>query len=189
MTTFWWVRHGPTHSKAFAGWRDIPADLSDKAALDRLADYLPQDAIVISSDLIRSIATADAIQRDRTRLPHDPGLREFNFGLWDGMVFSDVAAAYPDLSYAYWDDPGEAVPPEGESWNAAAARVNAAVDRLIADHAGRDIVAVAHFGVILTQLQRGLGCTAYEALSHTIDNLSATRIRLGSEVGPINHIP
>ena len=34
MTTFWWVRHGPTHQTAFTGWRDVPADLSDAAALE-----------------------------------------------------------------------------------------------------------------------------------------------------------
>ena len=22
----WWVRHGPTHEKAFCGWRAVPAD-------------------------------------------------------------------------------------------------------------------------------------------------------------------
>ena len=36
VTRFWWVRHGPTHEKAFTGWRDVPADLSDSAALARL---------------------------------------------------------------------------------------------------------------------------------------------------------
>ncbi|MEO0677999.1 MAG: histidine phosphatase family protein, partial [Pseudomonadota bacterium] len=44
MTTFWWVRHGPTHEKAFTGWRDVPADLSDTAALQRLSAFLPSDA-------------------------------------------------------------------------------------------------------------------------------------------------
>ena len=37
MTRLWWVRHGPTHAKAMVGWRDLPADLSDTAALARLA--------------------------------------------------------------------------------------------------------------------------------------------------------
>ena len=31
----WWVRHGPTHEKAMTGWRDVPADLSDTAAIAR----------------------------------------------------------------------------------------------------------------------------------------------------------
>lgn len=70
MTTWWWVRHGPTHAKGMVGWRDLPADLSDQAALARLSTYLPQQALVVSSDLIRSVATADAIQGARQRLDH-----------------------------------------------------------------------------------------------------------------------
>jgi hypothetical protein len=44
----------PTHQTTFTGWRDVPADLSDDAALDRLDAYLPPDALVVSSDLNRA---------------------------------------------------------------------------------------------------------------------------------------
>jgi alpha-ribazole phosphatase len=189
VTRFWLVRHGPTHSKAFAGWRDIPADLSDTAALGRLNAHLPTNAVVISSDLIRATATADALMHSRTRLPHDPALREFHFGDWDGMTFADVSAKWPALSRMYWEEPGHAAPPNGESWDQAARRINAAVDALIGTHA--DIIIVAHFGMILTQVQRALGVTPYDALSHPIDNLSVTQISHDGAwaCGPINHKP
>ena len=38
------------------GWSDLPADLSDTVALQRLHDHLPSDAVVISSDLSRAAA-------------------------------------------------------------------------------------------------------------------------------------
>ena len=47
VTRFWWVRHGPTHEKAFVGWRDVPADLSDHAAIARLDAHLPQGAVLV----------------------------------------------------------------------------------------------------------------------------------------------
>lgn len=193
MTTWHWVRHGPTHEKAFVGWRDVPADLSDTDQIDRLRAHLPETALVISSDLIRASTTADAVQGPaHRRLANDPDLREFNFGLWDGMHFTQVAERDPTLSRAYWETPGDVRPPEGESWNMAAARVNNRVDLLNAAHPEADIIAVAHIGVILTQVQRGLGVTAYQALSHEIDNLSHTRI-IWSEGRPtvdrINHFP
>ena len=177
MTTWHWVRHGPTHEKAFVGWRDVPADLSDKAAIARLRAHLPAKALVLSSDLVRASATADAVQGpDHTRLPDEFDLREFNFGIWDGMHFQDVAERDPTLSRAYWEEPGDVCAPDGESWNAAAARINRCVDTLNLAHPRADIIAVAHIGVILTQVQRGLGVTAYDALAHEIDNLSCTRI-------------
>ena len=188
MTTFWWVRHGPTHAKTFVGWRDIPADLSDQAALDRLSAYLPQDALVVSSDLMRCTATADAITNGRKRLPHDPELREFNFGDWDGMAFGDVAEQFPKLSRAYWETPGDAAPPNGESWNNAEQRVNAAVKRMTRRYEGQNIIVVAHIGVIVTQIRIALNQTTQQAIAHKIDNLSVTRIK-GNSADPINHLP
>jgi broad specificity phosphatase PhoE len=191
MTVWHWVRHGPTHEKTFVGWRDVPADLSDTAQIARLQNHLPDTALVISSDLIRCTATADVLEQSRPRLPHRRDLREMHFGVWDGMHFKDVAARDPALSRAYWETPGDVQAPEGESWNQTAARVNAVVDEMNAAHPGAHIIAVAHFGVILTQVQRALGVTALAAMGHKIDNLSVTRIAHAAgawQVETINHL-
>ncbi len=191
MTRWWWVRHGPTHEKAFTGWRDVPADLSDTQQIERLKDHLPDAAVLISSDLQRAAATADAIQTKQHRLPHEPRLREMHFGVWDGMMFEKVAARDPELSRQYWEAPGDVRAPEGESWNDAAARARKVVDALN-DEGHRDIIAVAHFGIILTQLQRASGKTAYDTLAHTIDPLSVTELHYDNgqwRVGAINHTP
>ncbi|WP_226779599.1 histidine phosphatase family protein [Oceaniglobus trochenteri] len=190
-TTWYWVRHGPTHEKAMTGHRDVPADLSDTQALARLDAWLPRDALILSSDLSRARATADAIAGTRHRLPDAPALREFDFGTWDGMTFDAVAARDPELSRAYWERPGDVAPPGGESWNMAAARVAGVVDAMNAAHPGRAIIAVAHIGVILTQIARATGQTPARALGHRIDNLSVTRITYAAPgtAGPINHLP
>lgn len=190
MSRFFWVRHGPTHAKAMVGWTDLPADLSDQAQLDRLHDHLPDQALVISSDLSRAVTTADAIAMDRHRLPHDPDLREINFGAWEMLGPNDVE----DQTHlrAYWETPGDLRAPGGESWHDVSARVNGAVQRLLDANPGRDIVVVAHFGVILTQIQTALSLSAYQAFSHKIDNLSVTEIRLSDgqwQAGAINHLP
>lgn len=175
------------------GWRDIPADLSDVAALERLADYLPDDAHVVSSDLQRASATADAIQGARLRLPHDDALREMNYGDWDGLAFAEIAKNDPIASRKFWEEPGPHAPPNGESWDALSARINAAVDGLVAEHWG-DLVIVAHFGVILTALQRAGGMDAKSVFSFKIDNLSVTRLDYLHEakawrVEGVNHRP
>jgi broad specificity phosphatase PhoE len=166
------------------GWSDLPADLSDVAALARLSDYLP-DAPVVSSTLIRAAATADAIQGGRSRLPHDPDLREIHFGAWELQRFDDVK----DQAHirAYWEEPGSVAPPDGESWDAVSARVNGAVDRLLVHP---EVIVVAHFGVILTQVQRALGISAYQAFAQKIDNLSVTEVVFDGawRTGAINRI-
>ena len=192
MTRLHMVRHGPTHIKAMVGWSDMPADLSDTAAIARLSAHLPGDATVISSDLKRASATADAIQGDRHRLDHAPDLREINFGTWEMRGFREIEAENPERIRAYWDSPGDVRPPDGESWNEVCARVDSAIDALIAAHRGKDLIVVAHFGVILTQVQRALRLDANEAFAHRIDNLSVTEISVGPSqwsVGRINHLP
>lgn len=192
MTVFHWVRHGPTHAKTFVGWRDLPADLSDTDQIARLSAHLPQDAVVISSDLTRSVQTADAICGARARLPHAPLLREFNFGAWDGQGFEAISARYPQDSRSYWETPGDIAPFGGESWNAASHRADVAAQHLARRFEGRPIVVVAHIGVILTQVQRALGISAKDVLAHKIDNLSVTEIDLRGaepEVVRINHLP
>ena len=179
---WWWVRHGPTHEKAFVGWRDVPADLSDRAAIARLAAALPDDALVVSSDLARAAATADAIQGARERLPDAAALREFDFGAWDGLGFEAVAARDPERARAFWEHPGDIAPPGGESWNAVAARVSGFVDAVVRQADGRDVIAVAHLGVIMTQLGRALG-SAGAAMGHRIEPLSLTCLARGEDGG------
>jgi broad specificity phosphatase PhoE len=108
------------------------------------------------------------------------------------MRFDAVAARDPQLSRDFWEKPGDVQAPEGESWNQTMARVNDAVDRLNVAHFGAHIIAVAHFGAILTQVQVAQGITALQAFGQKIDNLSLTELHHGPEgwhAMRINHLP
>lgn len=192
VARLWWVRHGPTHEKAFTGGRDVPADLSDDAAIARLHRHLPAAALLVSSDLTRARATADRLAPGRERLADLRALREFDFGAWDGLGFDAVAARDPDLSRAFWEDPGDVRPPGGESWNEVARRVEDAIASLAAAHPGRDLIAVAHMGVIMCHLATGGGIGSLAALGHRIDPLSVTRLDrdgAGWRIVSVNHAP
>ena len=187
MTRFHLVRHGPTHAKAMIGWTDLPANLSDQAALDRLNAYLPV-APVVSSDLGRAVTTADCLSGTRVRLPHDASLREIHFGLWEAQTFATAEAENPALIRAFWETPGPVAAPGGECWDQVTTRVWAALDSYPDD----DIIIVAHFGAILAALQRALGVTAAQVFAHKIDNLSVTQISFDGtrwSTGQINHCP
>lgn len=189
MTRLWLVRHGPTHAKCMVGWSDLPADLSDLPRLARLHDYLPPAAPVISSDLSRAVATADTLGRQR--LPHDPALRELNFGAWELRHHAELAE---DPQHAaqlqdFWSKPGRSRAPEGEAWDDMCLRVHTALDRLTAH--GPDVIVVCHFGPILAALQRANQLSTEAVFAHKIDNLSVTCVTLGanSPAQLINHLP
>ena len=181
----WLVRHGPTGAKGMCGWTDLPADLSDVAALNRLSMALPL-APVVSSDLRRAVATADAVADGRPRLPHEPGLREMSFGEWEMRTHAECERADPVLARLMWDEPGVHAPPGGEGWDAFAARVGATVERLLArgwgpegggERGGGDLIVVCHFGVILSLVQRARGIGAVEAFAQAVSPLSLTVVR------------
>ena len=188
MTRLHLVRHGPTHAKAMVGWTDLPADLSDTAAIARLSAHLPAEAALISSDLARAITTADALALPtRPRLAHDPALRELHFGAWEMQTFAQAEAADPAHIRAFWEPPGPIRAPQGESWDDITARIRTALARLPGD-----TIIVCHFGAILAALQCCLGLTATDVFAHKIDNLSVTELHktpAGWHAPRINHIP
>ncbi|WP_138468267.1 histidine phosphatase family protein [Poseidonocella sp. HB161398] len=191
MTVLHWVRHGPTHARTMIGWTDLPADLSDRARVARLSAHLPAAARLVSSDLCRAVATADALSgAARQRLPHEPDLREIHFGAWENRSFAEIEAEEPEAIAAFWQRPGPSHATGGECWDALSARVSAAADRLAA--LGGEIIVVAHFGAILTQIERARGIAAPEVFAQKIEPLSVTSLHLGAsgwEELSANHQP
>ncbi len=100
-------RHGNTDWNAgnrVQGQTDVPLnDLGRRQAADaaELLLRLRPDAVV-SSDLSRAAATADALAT-RAGLPvrHDERLRERHFGAWQGLTMTEVAQTRPE-EHARW---------------------------------------------------------------------------------------
>jgi alpha-ribazole phosphatase len=174
-TRWWWVRHAPTVAPAgtLNGRSDVAADLSDTAAVAGLARSLPAGAVWLVSPLRRTVATAEALLGAGARAAGDPvaeaDLMEQNFGAWEG-------GGYDQMDDGFWDDPVSNRPPGGESFAEVTSRVGGAIGRWNESSAGRDIVAVAHAGVVRAALALALGGRAAEALRFAIDPLSLTRL-------------
>ena len=172
---WWWVRHAPTVAPAgtLNGRSDVAADLSDAAAVAALARSLPTGAVWLVSPLRRTVATAEALLGAGARAAGDPvaeaDLLEQDFGAWEG-------GGYDQMDDGFWDDPVSNRPPGGESFAEVTSRVGGAIGRWSDLSAGRDIVAVAHAGVVRAALALALGGRAAEALRFAIDPLSLTRL-------------
>ena len=181
VTRWWWVRHAPVvgNGGRIHGQSDVPCDTSDTRAFQALAAALPADAVWVTSPLARAVATAKAITAAGVpaRLSVvERDLAEQNFGQWQGLRWKDVEAADDPAYEAYWRNPALNAPPGGESFADLARRVAAVMGRLTADHAGADIVAVAHGGTIRGALTLALALEPGQALSIKVDTLSLTRI-------------
>jgi broad specificity phosphatase PhoE len=175
------VRHGVTdwnREGRFQGHLDPP--LSDAgrheaalAARRIAADPVLRPARVISSSLARALETASVIaEAAGVAVEPDPRLIEIGQGEWEGRTHTELEATDPDRYRAWRDASGIRQPPGGESIEAAAERMAAAVSEL-ADGAGWPVCLVSHGGTlrILAHALLGLGGSdRFRALD--VDNAS-----------------
>ena len=160
------LRHGVTPltlEKRFAGIGDprLTAEGEHQArqAADRLradARYGPIDAIA-ASPLLRTLATAQAVA-DAVGLPvePEPGVREIDFGLLEGLTFAEAHERYPAELSAFLGS-SEVAPPQGETLGALARRAVEAKDRLVARHPRQTVLVVTHVTPIKALVCDALG--------------------------------
>lgn len=113
---------------------------------------------VVSSPLTRCVETAEAVA---ARLDLDvrveEGLRETDFGAWEGLTFGEVRERYPDDLQAWLTSSRTAPTGGGESFATVARRVALARDKLVARYAGRTVLLVTHVTPIKTLVRLALG--------------------------------
>jgi alpha-ribazole phosphatase len=179
-TRWWWVRHAPVREDGgcIYGQKDLGCDTSDRVVFEAVGKILPRDAVWFASSLKRTHQTADAIWAagfpKPPSMPHEPALAEQHLGEWQGMNRAAFLASRPVGShwFAAIDEPA----PGGESFMDLYNRVRGAIERIGAEHAGKDIIAVAHGGTIKAAIGLALANQPERGLAFDIDNCSVTRL-------------
>lgn len=131
------------------GALDLLADTAATAAsAQRLAAVLPQRLNVRHSPLQRCEQLAHALLALRPDLTLEaaPELVEFNFGIWEGRAWHDIARADIDAWTAQF---AHHRPGGGDSLAAMLARVSTALQHAHqhAAHSGSDVLWISHAGV------------------------------------------
>lgn len=202
-TCWWWIRHAPVHVNEgrIYGQQDLPCDCSDIRLFSRLAAILPRRAIWVTSHLLRTRQTAEAILAagDFEKPPgflQDRDFAEQHLGDWQGLDRTSFLQDRTQEPGLFWYAPADERAPNGESFADLVARVRPAISRVNEAHRGSDIIAVAHGGTIRAALAIALGLPPRGGLAFTTDNCSLTRLDhyLGSDgegwhVVMVNHSP
>ena len=146
------IRHAlpdfPDGQRRCLGSMDIPLGDVGIAQAEAMAASLPSITAVFSSPLIRAVQTAKMIRPEITVLP---GLRELDYGQWDGLTFTEIRRRFPDL-YAAREHDKSLQPPDAESPEQALARFLGAMEEAARISPG-DFAVVAHGGVTELFLQ------------------------------------
>ncbi|MBN0044858.1 bifunctional RNase H/acid phosphatase [Streptomyces actuosus] len=164
--TFVLLRHGETPltpQKRFSGSGGTDPSLSDvgREQADRVAAALARRGTIehiVTSPLARTRETAGIVAaRLGLETVVDDGLRETDFGAWEGLTFAEVRERHPEDLNAWLASADAAPTGGGESFAATATRVAAARDRLVAAYAGRTVLLVTHVTPIKTLVRLALG--------------------------------
>ncbi|MFJ5727897.1 bifunctional RNase H/acid phosphatase [Streptomyces paradoxus] len=164
--TFVLLRHGETPltpQKRFSGSGGTDPSLSGtgREQAERAAVMLARRGTiqaVVSSPLARTRETAGIVAaRLGLDVSIDDGLRETDFGAWEGLTFAEVRERHPDDLNAWLASPDAEPTGGGESFAATATRLAATRDKLVAAHAGRTVLLVTHVTPIKTLVRLALG--------------------------------
>ncbi|MDF6062219.1 bifunctional RNase H/acid phosphatase [Streptomyces sp. JH010] len=164
--TFLLLRHGETAltpEKRFSGSGGGDPELSAtgrRQAACAAEAFAARGTVqeIVSSPLRRCRETAEAVAgRLGLEVRVEDGLRETDFGLWEGLTFAEVRERHGADLTAWLASPDVAPTGGGESFAEVAERVSAARDRLIARYAGSTVLLVTHVTPIKTLVRLALG--------------------------------
>jgi len=177
------IRHaatGPSTEGRFYGSTDLSLSEDGVRQARLLAERLSSEEIkaVFSSPLKRALETAMPIA-----LAHDlqvnvlDGLREIDFGAWEGMSFDEIRKRYPGECNSWLADPWNFTFPRGESTREFKKRVSREFAAVLNSEGP---AAVVSHGGPLRVILSCLGCIEESrAFNHSLDHGGITIIESG----------
>ncbi len=166
-TTLILVRHGVTEhtsAKLFSsgiGGQNPGLTEEGRDQIRATAQWLEPVAdgidAVVSSPVRRTHESAEILaEMLGMQIETEPGVAEMEFGVWDGLSFTEVAQQYPDELDA-WLGSLDHAPGGGESLREVQTRVLAGRDRIVSDYRGQAVLVVSHVTPIKVVVADALG--------------------------------
>jgi len=180
------VRHGATASNlatpAILQGRDVDHGLCDQGRqqAERTAKLLSgrQFLAAFCSPLKRARETAEAIAN-----PHEieaqavEALVEADVGEWNGRSWDDIAREEPEAYERFRNDPGTYGYRGGETIKDVLDRVRPAIQRIVSENLGRNVLVVAHSVVNRTFIGNALGLSFSQGRAVSQSNCAVNVVR------------
>lgn len=183
------IRHGATElAGTFCGHSDPPLNERGREQVAALIEELVDQRIdaVYTSDLARAHETATALATAKTiPLRSLSGLREINFGDWEGLRWNEVETNDSQFAERWLVEYPSLAAPNGEAVHAFEARVMATFEALLQNDA-RPIAVVSHAGVMRVIMRRIGGLTEDQSFAHTKAYCSVFRLSRAQATTPDN---
>lgn len=147
------IRHGQTDWNArgkIQGSTDIDLNETGRWQAACLAGGMERRQVgqIFSSRLKRAFETAQTIGDSQgVKVETVEGLREVDFGEWEGLTWKEIEQKYPEEYKLWWENPAGIAPPGGETKEELHRRSAEVVEWILA-HAKGDLAVVLHGGIM-----------------------------------------
>ncbi len=182
MTRLFLVRHGETEwNKASKVQGSMDTELSDLGLkqAELLAKRLETEDIevVYSSSLKRALRTAEIAARyNRCNVVKSEEYHEIRLGPWEGLTINEIKEKYSEHFRTYREDPANFKLPGAETFLDLTARTYNAINEIVRENKGRNILLVSHGTAIKAAIIRILGIDIVNYSKFKIDNASISII-------------
>ncbi len=191
-TEIFLVRHGETDwnkEGKFQGSTDIHLSKEGILQAHLLKDVFHNNFdSVYTSPLSRAMQTAEILCQDNAKVKPVvlEGLREINFGAWEGLTIMQIREQYPAEYHTWRTDEVHGNLVGGDlTLRSASNRAKDAILNLAEKHTGEKIVMVAHGGIIKAAL---IGIFDWKMTMYHrffLGNTSVSKISIGNSNVPI----
>lgn len=185
------IRHGQTDwnlNGHVMGRQAVPLNDTGRAQAENVARYLASAKIdyMVSSPVARAMETSRiiALPHEELKIVEDGAFSELDYGDWVNCTFEELPTRFPEEWKRYRTDLASASFTGGESVRSAAARITAAVDRLLAMQGVERAIIVSHADPIKIALTHVLGLSLESIMRFVVDNCAVVLVRYSDEVGP-----
>jgi len=177
------LRHGETEGNVkglYAGFTDTKLTEKGINQAKNAHQFLRGESfdVVVSSSLSRAVDTAKLV----TELPlHlEDGFKEMNFGSCENLTYEEICKKDPELVKAWQEDTKYFTFPEGESLRSFYDRVIAVYKQMLDQYKDKDILIVAHSGVIRSILAHEISEDFNHYWKYRVDNCKTAIIEYSS---------
>jgi alpha-ribazole phosphatase/probable phosphoglycerate mutase len=186
-TTIDLMRHGePVGGRRYRGQIDDP--LSQRGwdqMRNAVSTEVPPWQAVVSSPLKRCSEFAQELCTTwEIPLSYDERLKEVGFGLWEGLSSEQICEMDGQALKRFYHNPIEHRPVDAESLDHFHLRVNEAYTQVVEEHVGKQILILAHAGVIRNILRETLNAPLESIYRLSIPTASLSRISITSNRPP-----
>ena len=176
------LRHGePVGGRAFRG-HGVDDPLSEKGwqqMWQAISEPVSWDHI-ISSPMLRCREFAEAMAKKyNIPISIEQNLKEVGFGVWEGRRQSELEAENPEAFYGFYQDPVNRRPEGAEPLTEFVSRIAGVYEDALQRYAGKQILWVAHAGVIRAAITYIMGAEPSAMYRLSISNAAIARIRAG----------